>query len=75
MITRVVLILCVLAFSGCAARNVAHDPEEMAPYASEYCFVLESDVTYSEKRGLNVLWEQGLRAGIYRGALEGSMDS
>ncbi|MDJ0909684.1 MAG: hypothetical protein QNI99_10850 [Woeseiaceae bacterium] len=71
MIQRVALALLLVAISGCAARNVPHNPASMEAYVSDYCFTLESDVTYTERRGLmNVQWEQGLRAGVYRGALE-----
>jgi len=70
VITRTLLVLSFIALSGCAARNVAHNPQDMTPYTSDICFILDSSLTYSERRGIGVLWEQGLRSGVYRPSLE-----
>lgn len=65
---RVVLMAIVLILSSVAAnagRNTPHDPGKFTEYTSVLHFVLTADFMYTERRGIGIKIEQGLRAGTY----------
>lgn len=48
-----------------AGKNTPHDPAKFEAYSSASYFELAGDLKYSERRGIGVQWEQGLKAGRY----------
>lgn len=65
---RVLLMAIVLILSSVAAnagRNTPHDPGKFTEYTTGLRFVLTADFTYTERRGIGIKIEQGLRAGTY----------
>jgi hypothetical protein len=60
--TVLALLIPAIATAG---KNTPHDPKKFEAYSSSSYFELASDLKYSERRGIGVLWEQGLKAGRY----------
>lgn len=60
--TVLALLMPTIAAAG---KNTPHDPKKFAGYSSSSYFDLTSDLKYSERRGIGVRWEQGLKAGRY----------
>jgi len=63
---RFTLAFLALFLVSCASRNIGHDPESFSPYQSEVCFKLNEPFLYQEKRGIGVLWDQGIMQGVYK---------
>ncbi|TQV85905.1 hypothetical protein [Aliikangiella coralliicola] len=58
------LSFIVLLF-GCA-RGIGHDPASFVKYSDDSYFEVSEPMKYSERRGIGVLWEQGIKPGIYK---------
>jgi len=58
------IFACILV-SGCATRNTTIDPSQFSSYKGKEYFKIEGNIKYSERRGINVLWEQGIKSGTY----------
>jgi hypothetical protein len=60
-----IVLAAALPALAMAGKNTPHDPQRFVAYASSARFEVPDDMTYSERRGIGVLLEQGVRAGRY----------
>ena len=59
-----IIVISCLALAGCAG-SAPRKPGELTPVETHLEIVLEEGFEYEEKRGIGVLWREGLEAGSY----------
>ncbi len=64
-----IVALSCLVLAGCAGSAI-RKPGELTPVELDMEIVLEEGFEYEEKRGIGVLWREGLTAGTYRPVFE-----
>ena len=64
-----VIVFSCLALAACAGSAI-RKPGELTPVEMDLEIVLEEGFEYEEKRGIGVLWREGLEAGTYRPMFE-----
>jgi hypothetical protein len=62
------LIILLAFLLSCASTQ--NPSKNTAPFQSDNYVLLQEDSTYIEKRGIGVLWKEGLRKGLYRPELK-----
>jgi hypothetical protein len=67
MKTLVISIVSIF-LAGCASNAQLLD--DLKPSTSDSSIVLKQAISYEEKRGIGVLWKEGLERGAYRPELE-----
>ncbi len=60
-----VVVFSCFVLAGCAGSAI-RKPGELTPVEMNMEIVLEEGFEYEEKRGIGVLWREGLTAGTYR---------
>jgi hypothetical protein len=59
---KILIFLVFILISGCVT---SYDPSNFEDYSSDTYYQLNSEFRYSERRGIGILWEQGLKEGKY----------